>query len=68
MAHICPFPVTRGHLPRRAIFPLNERWPAVAGTTVVTWHGKPGILTSRTSDGGRSSDPYPPGVSTCYTA
>ena len=32
---ICPFPVKKGHLPRRAIFPLNQRWPAVAGTTVI---------------------------------
>ena len=27
-------PATKGHLPRRATFALNQRWPALAGTTV----------------------------------
>ena len=28
------FPATKGHLPRRATFAPNRRWPLVAGTTV----------------------------------
>ena len=33
--HEFPFPATRGHLPRGATFAPNQRWPLVAGTTVV---------------------------------
>ena len=38
---------------------------ALKAWNFVNWHGKPGILTSRISLGGRALKPCPPGVATC---
>ena len=58
MAHICLFPVTRGHLPRRATFPLNQRWPAVAGNTVLV-HWKKGMPKHLSMKRLRPKHPWP---------
>ena len=51
--HEFPFPATRGHLPRRATFAPNRRWPLVAGTTVLSSYFQ--VLNPRTllGEGGR---------------
>ena len=38
---------------------------ALKAWNFINWHGKPGILTSRISNGGRASHICPPGGATC---